>query len=64
MISHNVPIFPPQGGMKAVLWADSAQLGVMLLGVIVLLIKGSAHVGGFSRVIDIAREGGRLNLNK
>ena len=50
--------------MKAVLWADSAQLSVMLLGVIILIIKGTMHVGGFHKVMEIAAQGGRLNFNK
>ena len=50
--------------MKAVLWADSAQLVVMLVGVIVLLIRGTMHVGGTQQLLDIAREGGRLNFFK
>ena len=46
--------------MKAVLWTDSLQTIIIFAGLIVILIEGSKAVGGFSRVWDIANNGGRI----
>lgn len=50
------------GGIKAVVWTDVIQGGVMLGSVIVVAIVGTANVGGFSEVLTRAAAGGRLNL--
>ena len=52
-----------QGGMKAVLWADTLQTGVMLAGIIACVVEGARTVGGIGKVWQIAGEGGRLNFN-
>ncbi|KAK3091104.1 hypothetical protein FSP39_017149 [Pinctada imbricata] len=50
------------GGMKAVLWTDSFQVGLMMAGLLAVLIKGSIEVGGFSKAWDIAYKSGRINF--
>ena len=53
-----------QGGMKAVLWADTIQTSVMLAGLLAVFIRGCIDVGGLQKVFDAARDQGRLNLNR
>ncbi|XP_055938541.1 putative sodium-dependent multivitamin transporter [Argiope bruennichi] len=48
------------GGMKAVLWTDVLQALLMYVGLIAILAKGSADVGGVQTVWSRAEEGGRL----
>ncbi|XP_046360175.2 sodium-dependent multivitamin transporter-like [Haliotis rufescens] len=48
------------GGMKAVLWTDTFQAGVMFLGLIAVLIRGSSVVGGFGNAWSIAHERSRV----
>ena len=50
--------------MKAVLWADTIQMSIMVAGQLAVVIQGSIKVGGFSKVWQIAEEGGRINFNK
>ena len=48
--------------MKAVIWTDVFQAGVMVLGLIVVLIVGATEVDGFKNVFDIADKGKRLKV--
>ncbi|XP_071106912.1 sodium-dependent multivitamin transporter-like [Haliotis cracherodii] len=48
------------GGMKAVLWTDTFQAGIMFLGLIAVLIRGSSVVGGFGNAWSIAHERSRV----
>ena len=48
--------------MKAVIWTDVFQAGVMLLGLIVVLIVGTMEVGGFGTVFERAEKGQRLKV--
>jgi len=50
------------GGMKAVIWTDVFQAGVMVLGLIVVLIVGTIEVEGFKNVFNIADKGERLKV--
>lgn len=50
------------GGLKAVVWTDTIQGGVMILSSIVVAAIGTVHVGGWSAVISAAREGDRLEM--
>lgn len=52
----------PQGGMKAVLWADTAQMVIMLGGILAVIIQGTISVGGMGKVWQIAEDGGRINF--
>ena len=49
-----------QGGMKAVLWADTVQMFIIYAGMLALLIKGSTVLGGFDKAWIIAEEGKRI----
>ncbi|SPP82649.1 sodium-coupled monocarboxylate transporter 2 [Drosophila guanche] len=51
------------GGIKAVVWTDVVQAGVMLLSVVLVAILGTSHTGGLSNVLENASEGGRLDFN-
>ena len=48
--------------MKAVIWTDVFQAGVMVLGLIVVLIVGAVELGGFGNVFAIAEKGDRLKV--
>ncbi len=48
--------------MKAVIWTDVFQAGVMVLGLIVVLIVGALELHGFKNVFDIAAKGDRLKV--
>ncbi|KAL3875600.1 hypothetical protein ACJMK2_033535, partial [Sinanodonta woodiana] len=50
------------GGMKAVLWTDSFQIGMMYAGLIAVLVKGAESVGGMSQAWSYAEESGRTVL--
>ncbi len=50
-----------QGGMKAVLWADTLQTAVMMAGVVALLIRGCERMGGMEEVWRRAEEHGRVH---
>lgn len=51
------------GGIKAVVWTDVLQGGIMLSSVILVGILGTIKTGGVSKVFEYATEGGRLDLN-
>ncbi|KAH8306385.1 hypothetical protein KR018_009756 [Drosophila ironensis] len=51
------------GGIKAVVWTDVVQGGVMLISVILVAILGTVNTGGLSTVLENASEGGRLDFN-
>lgn len=46
------------------LWTDTFQMSIVIIGVIVLLVAGAEEAGGFSKVWDIADENGRLEFDK
>lgn len=49
-------IYTALGGLKAVIWTDVFQTLVMFLGQLVVIIVGSARVGGLARVWEVASE--------
>ncbi|XP_077990326.1 sodium-coupled monocarboxylate transporter 1-like [Glandiceps talaboti] len=51
------------GGMKAVLWADTFQLLVMISGFLAVIIQASIEVGGWGKVMEICKEGGRIEFD-
>ncbi|XP_074158390.1 sodium/iodide cotransporter [Sminthopsis crassicaudata] len=51
------------GGMKAVIWTDVFQVFVMLSGFVAIVIQGTLLVGGAQRVMDIAHNHSRVNLD-
>lgn len=51
-----------QGGLKAVVWADTFQMVIMIGGFIAVLITGIVRQGGFANVIEANRVSGRLDI--
>ncbi|XP_046554577.1 sodium-coupled monocarboxylate transporter 2-like [Haliotis rubra] len=56
-------IYTALGGMKAVLWTDTLQGSIMVIGCVVLVVKGSAAVGGFSNAWAIAENRSRIKID-
>ncbi|XP_068611605.1 sodium-coupled monocarboxylate transporter 1-like [Brachionichthys hirsutus] len=50
------------GGLKAVMWTDVIQLGVMFAGFLSVIIRSVVLQGGVAPIISDSQEGGRLNL--
>nr|XP_039272101.1 sodium-coupled monocarboxylate transporter 1-like [Styela clava] len=50
------------GGLKAVIWTDVFQGLVLLIGMIVTLAVSVTSVGGFNKVWEACREGGRIDF--
>ncbi|XP_072235232.1 sodium-coupled monocarboxylate transporter 1 [Leuresthes tenuis] len=50
------------GGLKAVVWTDVIQLGVMLAGFIAVIIRATVLQGGVINIISDSQHGGRLNF--
>ncbi|XP_030006512.1 sodium-coupled monocarboxylate transporter 1-like [Sphaeramia orbicularis] len=50
------------GGLKAVVWTDVFQMGIMLAGFLSVIIKSVLVQGGVSTIISDAQQGGRLNF--
>ncbi|KAH8311680.1 hypothetical protein KR044_007468 [Drosophila immigrans] len=51
------------GGIKAVVWTDVVQAGVMLISVVMVGVLGTMRTGGLSTVLEYAKEGGRMNFD-
>ncbi|KAI4470153.1 sodium-coupled monocarboxylate transporter [Holotrichia oblita] len=51
------------GGLKAVVWTDAIQFGVMLGSMIVVIGVGLWNESGFQNVIQNASTGGRLDIS-
>ncbi|KAL0894564.1 hypothetical protein ABMA27_013136 [Loxostege sticticalis] len=51
------------GGLRAVVWTDSVQTGVMFIGVILVAAAGTLAVGGVQAILNIANESGRIELS-
>ncbi|RXG58136.1 hypothetical protein Avbf_12694 [Armadillidium vulgare] len=51
-----------QGGIRAVVWTDVFQLLVMTIGLVAVMAVGCAQNGGFFETLNIASEGGRLEV--
>ena len=45
--------------MKAVIWTDTLQSGIMMAGSVAVLIKTTMEVGGVNKVSEAVIEGGR-----
>lgn len=50
------------GGMKAVVWTDTFQMVVMLLGLASVVALGISRVGSLQKVWTTAEEGGRIQF--
>ncbi|XP_040896453.1 sodium/iodide cotransporter [Toxotes jaculatrix] len=56
-------LYTTLGGMKAVIWTDVFQIIVMLSGFVAIFIHGTVLVGGPAQVLEIAKNGSRINMN-
>ncbi|XP_049759196.1 sodium-dependent multivitamin transporter isoform X1 [Elephas maximus indicus] len=54
-------VYTALGGLKAVIWTDVFQTLVMFLGQLVVIIVGSAKVGGLGRVWEVASQHDRIS---
>ncbi|XP_068152295.1 LOW QUALITY PROTEIN: sodium-coupled monocarboxylate transporter 2 [Drosophila tropicalis] len=63
MVSSICIFYTMLGGIKAVVWTDVVQGGIMLLSVVMVGVLGTLRTGGISTVLEYASEGGRLNLD-
>ena len=52
------------GGLKAVVWTDTLQFGLMIGAVVCVITLGLAETGGILNVLETADRGGRLILFK
>ncbi|CAJ1054381.1 sodium-coupled monocarboxylate transporter 1-like isoform X1 [Xyrichtys novacula] len=50
------------GGLKAVVWTDVIQIGVMLAGFLSVIIKAVKLQGGLHVIVSDSERGGRLNF--
>ncbi|XP_049878245.1 sodium-coupled monocarboxylate transporter 2-like [Pectinophora gossypiella] len=50
------------GGLKAVVWTDVIQTVIMIGAMLLVIIKGSIHVGGFQEVLSRSWDTGRLEF--
>lgn len=53
-----------QGGLKTVVWTDTLQSMFFLSAVVAVSIIGTVSVGGFSEVLRVTNEKGRIVLFK
>ncbi|KAM7360896.1 LOW QUALITY PROTEIN: sodium-coupled monocarboxylate transporter 1-like [Cochliomyia hominivorax] len=51
------------GGIKAVVWTDVVQAGIMISSVVLVGVLGTLKVGGLDKVLENASEGGRMDMN-
>ncbi|KAL8561649.1 hypothetical protein ACOMHN_001381 [Nucella lapillus] len=58
-----VTFYTTLGGMKAVLWTDTFQAGVIFAGLLAVLIRGSIVQGGFAAAWEIADNRSRVLLD-
>ncbi|KAK7484710.1 hypothetical protein BaRGS_00024118 [Batillaria attramentaria] len=58
-----VTFYTTLGGMKAVLWTDTFQAGVIFAGLLAVVIKGSLIQGGFVNAWEIANNRSRVLLD-
>ncbi|RVE53316.1 hypothetical protein evm_002149, partial [Chilo suppressalis] len=51
------------GGLRAVVWTDSVQTGMMFIGVVLVAAAGTLAVGGVQVILNAANESNRLDLS-
>ena len=56
--TYILPLF--QGGLKAVLWTDTFQVGMMFAGLFAVVIKGTSEAGSLSVAWENFKESGRI----
>ncbi|XP_042861691.1 sodium-coupled monocarboxylate transporter 1-like [Penaeus japonicus] len=55
-------VYSTIGGLKAVVWTDVFQMGVVTMGVVAVIIVGCLEVGGFQQVWAIAQANNRTEF--
>uniref|UniRef100_H2YU24 Uncharacterized protein n=1 Tax=Ciona savignyi TaxID=51511 RepID=H2YU24_CIOSA len=55
-------IYTVCGGLKAVVWTDTFQTGIMFVGTLAVLIQGTIVAGGANQVWEALERGGRINM--
>ncbi|OXA62795.1 Sodium-coupled monocarboxylate transporter 1 [Folsomia candida] len=55
-------IYTAMGGLKAVVWTDCFQIGMMFAGMLSIIIQGSINVGGLGKAFSIANDHGRIEF--
>lgn len=53
-----------QGGLKAVLWTDTFQIGVMFAGLFAIVTKGMSDVGGLKEAWNNFDASGRVEWDE
>ncbi|XP_045132081.1 sodium-coupled monocarboxylate transporter 1-like isoform X3 [Portunus trituberculatus] len=62
IIGVSCTLYSTFGGVKAVVYADTLQAVVMIVGVLAIVIQGAVNMGGIENVLDIAYHGDRLEF--
>ena len=57
-------VYTAIGGIKAVIYTDILQSGIMLAGMLAVVIKGNMEVGGLEEALRIAKQDGRMNIQQ
>ncbi|XP_034387438.1 sodium/iodide cotransporter isoform X2 [Cyclopterus lumpus] len=60
---NHLHLYTTLGGMKAVIWTDVFQIIVMLAGFVAIFIHGTVLIGGPAVMLEIAKNGSRINFN-
>ncbi|RXG58130.1 Sodium-coupled monocarboxylate transporter 2, partial [Armadillidium vulgare] len=55
-------IYSAFGGIRAVIWTDTFQLSVMLIGAVLVVAIGFIHFGGLINILYVSSKGGRLEM--
>lgn len=50
------------GGLRAVVWTDVIQFGVMVGSLVAVVAVGIWHGGGFTTILEKSNRGGQLNI--
>lgn len=50
------------GGLKAVVWTDAVQMILIYASYLLVITAGALHVGGFTNMISLADEAGRITI--
>ncbi|RWR98825.1 hypothetical protein B4U79_03887, partial [Dinothrombium tinctorium] len=58
-----VTFYTSIGGLKAVVWTDVVQSGLIYAGLLAIIIKGTLDVGGVSTVLQRSNDGGRMDFS-
>ncbi|KAK7094758.1 hypothetical protein V1264_006264 [Littorina saxatilis] len=57
-----VTFYTAFGGLRAVVWTDTFQTCVVILGLVAIIVVGSDRLGGMAAVWDVAQRGQRINF--